>query len=274
MPHTEPLFDMDPSTPGVPPASKGGPGNAGQTSKDATSAADMAAMPLSELVAPDWVPALEGVEAELRSALRFVAAESAAGHTVLPSPPLLLRVFREPMDRVKVLVIGQDPYPTPGHAVGLAFSVAPDTRPVPRSLGNIYRELESDLGYPPRSHGDLSAWSGQGVLLLNTVLSVRAGSAASHRRRGWEAVTTAAVRALVDRRRPDGGPAPLVAILWGKDAGTFAPTLGDVPQIASAHPSPLSASRGFFGSRPFSRANDLLAQQGAEAVTWEIPQNT
>ncbi|UVJ41518.1 uracil-DNA glycosylase [Arthrobacter sp. CJ23] len=233
--------------------------------------AELAGLPLAELMAPDWASALGPVEPQLRSALDFVAAQSAAGHQVLPAAGNLLRAFRQPLADVKVLILGQDPYPTPGHAVGLSFAVSPQTRPIPRSLSNIYRELHDDLGLPPRVHGDLSAWSSQGVLLLNRVLSVTAGNAGSHRGKGWEAITTAAVTAVAGRRDADGKPSPLVAILWGKDAEAVVPLLDGAPALVSAHPSPLSASRGFFGSRPFSRANALLSQQGAAPVDWELP---
>lgn len=226
---------------------------------------------LEDLMAPDWAQALSGVEDELRSVLAFVADEAARGTRVLPPASNLLRAFRQPLAEVKVLILGQDPYPTPGHAVGLSFAVSGQTRPIPRSLSNIYREMESDLGLPPRVHGDLSAWTGQGVLLLNKVLSVAAGAAGSHRGRGWEAITAAAVTAVAERRTVAGQQSPLVAILWGKDAEGVQPLLGGAPAITSAHPSPLSASRGFFGSRPFSRANALLRSQGAAPVIWELP---
>ncbi len=239
---------------------------------DDLSFADLAHRPLSELVAPDWAEALAPVEAQLREALTFLAGEVAAGHGVLPSPPNLLRAFRQPLAGVRVLVVGQDPYPTPGHAVGLSFAVDGATRPIPRSLANIYKELQADLGVPPRVHGDLSRWAEQGVLLLNRVLSVRAGAAGSHRNKGWEAVTATAIRAVADRASaPGAGKAPLVVILWGKDAEAVRPLLGSAAVIASAHPSPLSASRGFFGSRPFSRANALLQEQGNGTVDWELP---
>jgi uracil-DNA glycosylase len=176
----------------------------------------------------------------------------------------VLRAFERPLADVRVLIVGQDPYPTPGHPVGLSFSVEPHVRPVPRSLQNIYRELHDDLGLPIPAHGDLSAWSDRGVMLLNRVLTVQAGIAGSHRGKGWEEVTEAAIRALVAR----GGP--LVAILWGRDAANLAPVLGATPIIRSAHPSPLSASSGFFGSRPFSRANELLVAQGAQSIDWRI----
>jgi uracil-DNA glycosylase len=233
--------------------------------------AALARLPLEALVAADWAAALAPVEGQLRAALEFVAAEAAAGHEVLPAPSNLLRAFRQPLARVRVLIVGQDPYPTPGHAVGLSFAVEGGTRPIPRSLANIYKELDADLGLPPRVHGDLGSWSEQGVLLLNRVLSVRAGAAGSHRNKGWEAVTAAAISADAQRRGDDGGPVPLVAILWGKDAEAVRPLLGTAAVIASAHPSPLSAARGFFGSRPFSRANELLAAQGDGTVDWELP---
>jgi uracil-DNA glycosylase len=220
---------------------------------------------LKTLVAPDWADALESVHDSITAAGEFLRAEIAAGHAYLPAGPDILRAFREPMARVRVLIVGQDPYPTPGHPMGLSFSVGVGVRPLPPSLANIFRELQDDLGIPPSPHGDLSAWAAQGVLLLNRVLTVRAGTPASHRGRGWEKVTEQAISALVDR----GGP--LVAVLWGRDAQTLKPLLGDVPSIESAHPSPLSASRGFFGSRPFSRVNALLAELGAEPINWQLP---
>ena len=221
--------------------------------------------PLTELMAPDWAEALAPVADDIAAAGRFLREELAAGRTYLPAGDRILRAFAEPMADVRVLITGQDPYPTPGHPVGLSFSVAPDVRPIPRSLANIYAELHADLGIEPCPHGDLSAWAEQGVLLLNRVLTVRTGASASHRGRGWEAVTEQAIRALVARNQP------LVAILWGRDARSLKPMLGDTPTIESAHPSPLSASGGFFGSRPFSRANALLEQQGAPPVDWRLP---
>lgn len=195
----------------------------------------------------------------------FLRSEIAAGHRYLPAGPNVLRAFTFPFDAVRVLIVGQDPYPTPGHAVGLSFSVAPDVRPLPRSLSNIFTEYSADLGYPPPSNGDLSPWCERGVMLLNRVLTVRPGTPASHRGRGWEAVTECAIRALAARDQP------LVAILWGRDASTLKPWLDGTPTIESAHPSPLSASRGFFGSRPFSRANELLQGMGAEPIDWRLP---
>ncbi|MEA5454189.1 uracil-DNA glycosylase [Sinomonas sp. JGH33] len=221
----------------------------------------MADAPLDELMHPEWAAALAPVEPQLRHALRTAAADAAGGAVVLPPPPAVLRAFREPLSGVKVLVVGQDPYPTPGHAMGLSFSVAADVRPLPRSLANIFRELADDVGGAP-STGDLTGWAEQGVLLLNRVLTVRCGQPGAHRRAGWEEVTEAAVRAVVERGLP------LVAILWGKDAQTMLPLLGATPSICSAHPSPLSASRGFFGSRPFSRVNELLRAQDTEPIVW------
>ena len=228
----------------------------------------MPAQPLDQLVAPDWAAALAPVESRLRAIGDTLRAEAAAGRRYLPEGPDVLRALRRPLADVRVLVLGQDPYPTRGHAVGLAFSVAPDVRPIPRSLQNLYREMTDDLGQHPGPGGDLSSWEEQGVLLLNRVLTVREGQPASHRHLGWQEVTDCAVRALVAR----GGP--LVAVLWGRDAQEVRPALGDVPLVMSAHPSPLSASRGFFGSRPFSRVNELLALQGAQPIRWSAPSST
>jgi uracil-DNA glycosylase len=194
----------------------------------------------------------------------FLRAEVAAGRPYLPTGPNVLRAFRAPFADVRVLIVGQDPYPTPGHPIGLSFAVERDVRPLPKSLQNIYRELQSDLGYPVPSHGDLSAWSRHGVMLLNRVLTVRPGAPASHRGTGWEPITEHAIRTLVARGRP------FVSILWGRDAATLKPLLGGNPVIESPHPSPLSASRGFFGSKPFSRANGLLEQLGEKPVDWRI----
>lgn len=219
---------------------------------------------LSELVAPDWARALAPVADDVAAMGQFLRAEVAAGRGYLPAGDAVLRAFTLPLADVRVLVVGQDPYPTPGHPVGLSFSVAPDVRPLPRSLVNIFAELESDLGIPPAESGDLTPWFSQGVLLLNRVLTVRPGASASHRGKGWEAVTQRAIEALVER----GGP--LVALLWGRDAQSLQPMLGDTPVVKSAHPSPLSARNGFFGSRPFSRVNELLVRQGGVPVDWSL----
>ncbi len=225
----------------------------------------MPGRPLSEIVDPGWAQALAPVADDIARMGDFLREEVAAGRGYLPAGDRVLRAFTRPFDEVRVLVVGQDPYPTPGHAVGLSFSVDPEVRPVPRSLANIYRELVADLGVAPPSTGDLSPWADRGVLLLNRVLTVSPGRAGSHRGKGWEAVTEQAIRALVARERP------LVAILWGRDAQSLTPMLGSTPIVASAHPSPLSASGGFFGSRPFSRVNDLLARQGADPIDWALP---
>ncbi len=220
--------------------------------------------PLAEIIDPGWAAALEPVAAQISAMGEFLRAEVAAGRTYLPAGQNILRAFTAPLQDARVLVVGQDPYPTPGHPIGLSFAVDAHVRPLPRSLANIYRELRSDLGIEPPEHGDLSAWTRQGVVLLNRVLTVAPGSPASHRGKGWEKVTDAAIAALVRR----GGP--LVAILWGRDAQSLKPALGGVPVIASPHPSPLSADRGFFGSRPFSRTNELLTGQGAEPIDWRL----
>ncbi len=220
--------------------------------------------PLSALVDPGWAEALAPVEPTIRQLGERLRAEVAAGHRYVPDGPRVLRAFERPLADVRVLIVGQDPYPTPGHAVGLSFSADPAVRPVPRSLQNLYRELESDLGIPPASTGDLTPWADQGVLLLNRVLTTREGVSDAHKGWGWEAVTEAAITALA--RRPE----PLVAVLWGAKAGALAPLLAGTPIVASAHPSPLSASRGFFGSRPFSRVNALLQQQGAPPIDWRL----
>ena len=217
------------------------------------------------LVTADWAEALAPVEDRIARMGDFLRAEIAAGRRYLPAGDHVLRAFSRPLADVKVLVVGQDPYPTAGHPVGLSFSVAPEVTPLPRSLVNIYRELVEDTGCPPPSNGDLTPWFEQGVMLLNRVLTVAPGSPASHRGKGWEAVTEQAIHALVSR----GGPT--AAILWGRDAQGLKPMLGRVPWVESVHPSPLSASRGFFGSRPFSRVNDLLVRQGGSPVDWRLP---
>jgi uracil-DNA glycosylase len=220
---------------------------------------------LTDLIAPDWAEALAPVEETVARMGEFLRAEIAAGRPYLPAGENVLRAFARPLQEVKVLVVGQDPYPTPGHPVGLSFSVAPDVRPIPRSLANIYRELMADVGVPAPSNGDLTPWADQGVLMLNRVLTVQPGKPASHRGKGWEIVTEQAIKALVAR----GGP--LVAILWGRDAQTLKPMLGDTPYVESAHPSPMSADRGFFGSRPFSRVNALLVERGGTPIDWRLP---
>lgn len=230
------------------------------------------AEPLRSIIDPGWADALEPVAGRIAAMGDFLRAEVAAGRRYLPAGENVLRAFKQPFARVRVLIVGQDPYPTPGHAVGLAFSVAPEVRPLPASLVNIFREYSDDLGYPAPATGDLSPWSERGVLLLNRVLTVQPGKPGSHRGKGWEEVTEQAIRALAARTsagRPGGEP--LVAILWGRDARTLVPLLDGIPSIESAHPSPYSAANGFFGSHPFSRANHLLEQEGAEPVDWKLP---
>lgn len=221
--------------------------------------------PYDELVHPSWVEPLAPAAEHIAAAGAFLRDEVAAGRGYLPAGDAVLRAFTQPFDEVRVLVVGQDPYPTPGHPIGLSFAVAPDVRPIPRSLANIYTELHDDLGITPPEHGDLSAWTDQGVLLLNRVLTVQPGKPASHRGKGWEHVTATAINALVEREQP------LVAILWGRDARSLAPHLGDTPTVESAHPSPLSARSGFFGSKPFSRTNALLEELGTHTIDWRIP---
>lgn len=224
---------------------------------------------MTEIMSPDWAQALAGVEERIHEMGDFLRAELASGREYLPSGDSVFRAFAEPLSQVKVLIVGQDPYPTVGHPIGLSFAVDPDVRPLPRSLGNIYKELEADLGIAPAPHGDLRAWSRQGVMLLNRALTVAPGQPASHRGKGWEEITERAIVALTEREQP------LVAILWGRDARNLAPLLtsgtAEVAIIESPHPSPLSASRGFFGSRPFSRTNDLLAQKGIAPIDWALP---
>jgi uracil-DNA glycosylase len=220
--------------------------------------------PLRSIIDPGWADALEPVAGRIAAMGDFLRAEVAAGRRYLPAGDNVLRAFKQPFGSVRVLIVGQDPYPTPGNAVGLSFSVAPQVRPLPGSLVNIFREYSDDLGYPTPATGDLVPWSERGVLLLNRVLTVAPGQPGSHRGKGWEEVTEQAVRALAAR------PEPMVAILWGRDARTLAPLLGHVPRIESAHPSPFSAASGFYGSHPFSRANQALEQQGAKPVDWKL----
>jgi uracil-DNA glycosylase len=225
----------------------------------------MPARPLTEIVEAGWAQALSPVEADVAEMGQFLRSEILAGRGYLPAGPDVLRAFAQPFDEVRVMVVGQDPYPTPGHPIGLSFAVASDVRPVPRSLANIFRELQDDLGLPAPTNGDLTPWTRQGVLLLNRVLTVAPGKPGSHQGKGWEKVTEQAVRALAARGRP------LVAVLWGRQAQSLRPLLMGVTRIESVHPSPLSASGGFFGSKPFSRTNAALIQAGADPVDWRLP---
>ncbi len=230
-----------------------------------TEAAPGGQRPLSEIMDPGWAEALEPVAGRIRAMGDFLRAEIAAGRRYLPAGENVLRAFRQPFADVRVLIVGQDPYPTPGNAVGLSFSVAPDVKRLPPSLINIFHEYTADLGYPAPSSGDLTPWTERGVLLLNRVLTVAPRQPGSHRGKGWEEVTEQAIRALAARGTP------MVAILWGRDARNLVPLLDGVPCVESAHPSPNSADRGFFGSRPFSRSNRLLEEQGAAPIDWKLP---
>ena len=226
----------------------------------------MAPRPLHELVDPGWAKALDPVAGRVTAMGEFLRTELAAGRGYLPPGPQVLRAFQQPFESVRVLIVGQDPYPTPGHAVGLSFSVAPEVRPLPESLINIFREYSADLGLPAPSNGDLSPWAERGVLLLNRSLTVAPRRPNSHQDKGWEAVTAQAITALAGRGTP------VVAILWGRNARNLRPLLGPgVPAIESSHPSPRSADYGFFGSRPFCRANTALQSLGAEPVDWQLP---
>ncbi len=217
------------------------------------------------LMAPDWAAALAPVDENIAAMGQFLRSELALRRPYLPAGERIFRAFSRPLADVRVLIVGQDPYPTPGHPIGLSFAVEAHVRPLPASLQNIYRELSTDLGLTTPVHGDLSAWADRGVMLLNRSLSVRPGAPASHAGKGWEPITARAIEVLAAR----GGP--LAAILWGRQAQSLRPLLGTVPCVESVHPSPLSAHRGFFGSRPFSKVNALLVQQGAEPMDWSLP---
>ncbi|MXP44300.1 uracil-DNA glycosylase [Allopontixanthobacter sediminis] len=201
----------------------------------------------------------------------WLAAEEAAGKPIFPPRGQRMRAFDlTPLGAVKVVILGQDPYHGPGQAHGLAFSV-PEEAKMPPSLVNIYKELALDLGIERPAHGNLDHWARRGVLLLNTSLTVEAGQAGSHARRGWEAITDAAVAAAAARTEPS------VFILWGNHAQAKAERIPELAQggphlvLKSVHPSPLSAHRGFFGSKPFSRANAFLEANGRGAVDWSAP---
>jgi uracil-DNA glycosylase len=226
--------------------------------------------PLAEVVGPGWDVALAPVAAQVAAMGDLLRADLAAGRPFLPAPDRVLAAFQQPFDDVRVLVLGQDPYPTPGHAMGLSFSVHPDVRPIPRSLANIFDEYEADLGLPRPATGDLSPWADRGVMLLNRCLTVAPGAPGSHRGRGWEAVTEQAIRALGERARTDPHR-PVVGVLWGRDARDCRPWLQGASCVESPHPSPMSAARGFFGSRPFTAVNRHLRGLGADPVDWRLP---
>ncbi|WP_068115469.1 uracil-DNA glycosylase [Tropicimonas marinistellae] len=198
---------------------------------------------------------------------RIATALDAESRAVLPGPTHVFSAmeFAQP-DDVRVVILGQDPYPTPGHAHGLAFSVEPDVRPLPRSLKNIFREMHEDLGAVP-PNGDLRFWARQGVLLLNAVLTVPAGAANGHKALGWQSLTAQVLERLSDM--------PRVFLLWGRPAQAAAAKSlhgRDHLRIETPHPSPLSARRGFFGSRPFSRTNAWLQDRGQTPINWTTPE--
>lgn len=221
---------------------------------------------------PSWQAALEEEfnQAYLQGLASFLETETAAGKTILPPEELrFLALEATSLPEVKVVILGQDPYPTIGHAHGLSFSVLPSVKPLPRSLNNIHKEMLSDLGINNKDAGYLLAWAQQGVLLLNTVLTVEAGNAGSHQKKGWEAVTDAVIQAVNQQAQP------VVFILWGAQAQKKVALIDQTKHhiLTSAHPSPLSAKQGFFGSQPFSQANTFLQSQGRSPINWELPKN-
>ena len=225
----------------------------------------------SEPIPESWQPVLEPVlaTAEARQLGGFLVAEEQAGKQIYPPRGCRLKALElTPLDEVKVVILGQDPYHGPGQAMGLCFSV-PEGVKIPPSLVNIYKELEADLGVARADHGDLSKWARQGVLLLNNTLTVEAAKAGSHAKRGWDAITDACVAAVAARDQPS------VFILWGSHAQAKAKRIAGLREgphcvIESPHPSPLSAHRGFFGSKPFSRTNAFLSDHGREAIDWAL----
>ena len=227
----------------------------------------MAGEPIPE----SWQPVLEPVlaTAEARQLGGFLVAEEQAGKQIYPPRGCRLKALElTPLDEVKVVILGQDPYHGPGQAMGLCFSV-PEGVKIPPSLVNIYKELEADLGVARADHGDLSKWARQGVLLLNNTLTVEAAKAGSHAKRGWDAITDACVAAVAARDQPS------VFILWGSHAQAKAKRIAGLREgphcvTESPHPSPLSAHRGFFGSKPFSRTNAFLSDHGREAIDWAL----
>ena len=193
----------------------------------------------------------------------FVRGEYLSGKAVYPAPANIFNAFNLcPLDKVKVVIIGQDPYHEPGQAHGLCFSVLPPT-PIPPSLVNIYKEIKNDLGRPSKTHGDLTSWAEQGVLLLNATLTVQAHLAASHAGKGWEQFTDAVIRAVAKQEN-------IVYMLWGAYAQRKAEFVNPEKNLIlkSVHPSPLSASRGFFGNHHFSRANEYLTEHGKIPIDW------
>lgn len=226
---------------------------------------------MTPAIDPSWQAALAGALATPAMAAldAFLAAQAASGEIIFPPADERFRALvLTPLDRVRVVILGQDPYHGPGQAHGLAFSVRPGVKPPP-SLVNIYKELQADCGIAPARHGFLDHWARQGVLLLNTVMSVASGRAASHRNRGWEAFTDAVIRAVAAQ------PGPIVFLLWGAHAqakAAFVPDDGTHLVLTAPHPSPLSAYKGWFGSRPFSRTNAFLVAHGAAPIDWALPE--
>ncbi|MDR1033350.1 MAG: uracil-DNA glycosylase [Bifidobacteriaceae bacterium] len=233
----------------------------------------------------DSIDYLEGVDARWQRALEPVrdkinALMQSLNYINEPYLPLnnnVFRAFSYPFNDVKVLIVGQDPYPNPEYAMGLSFSVPQSVYPLPKSLQNMFLELRNDIGTPISRNGDLSRWSAQGVMLMNRVLTVYPGRANSHRNVGWEQVTAAATGALIQRRTANGAQKPLVIILWGNNAKELLPVIktynantqsSNIYVIESAHPSPLSANRGFFGSKPFSRTNAFLTHCSEVPINW------
>lgn len=212
-----------------------------------------------EQMHPTWQAAL----ANQRDLLADIEAKISTDDAVAPALPLVMRAFEQPLDSVRVLIVGQDPYPTVGHAIGLSFAVAPGVAPLPRSLQNMMRELRDDIGKTVSNSGDLQRWADQGVMLLNRHLTTSTGQSAAHFDAGWTRFTDAAITVLNRARNRK-----LVAILWGNEAMTLQRLLPDVQVISSAHPSPLSARKGFFGSKPFSRANEALQFVGERQIDW------
>ena len=212
-----------------------------------------------EQMHPSWQQALAGQH----DLLDQIEAKVSTDAAVAPALPMVMRAFEQPVDSVRVLLVGQDPYPGPGHAIGLSFAVAPEVSPLPRSLQNMMRELRDDLGKEVSNGGDLQRWSSQGVMLLNRHLTTSSGTSAAHFDAGWARFTDAAISVL---NRARGRK--LVAILWGNEAIALQRLLTDVQVVSSAHPSPLSARRGFFGSKPFSKTNEALKFVGEQPIDW------
>jgi uracil-DNA glycosylase len=222
-------------------------------------------------ISDDWAEALKPASKDMAKMRDFLLDEVRSGRGYLPTPEAVFRAFREPLGDIKVLITGQDPYPNPTHPMGLSFSVKAEVHPLPQSLQNIYKELESDLGVEPPKTGDLSDWASQGVMLMNRILTVSPGKPLSHKGKGWEAITDSAINAIVSRKDTYGKTKPLVVILWGAEARSLKrqiPASDNILIIESAHPSPLSAHRGFFGSKPFSRTNAFLLSHDSSEIKW------